>query len=118
MPAQLPGRFVEHAIVGYSGEPRFVDERVVSLEHGEMQLRHQHVRIVARIADNRDALCVSLQVCSVQTKQELRRVVALVEEWMAGRSVAVQAFKIELRAARIVQFRRIGMASQHRTGQP
>jgi hypothetical protein len=31
---------------------------------------------------------------------------------MAGRSVAVQAFKVELRAAGIVQFRRIGMRSQ------
>ena len=31
---------------------------------------------------------------------------------MAGRSVAVQAFKVELRAAGIVQFRRIGMGSQ------
>ena len=59
-----------------------------------MQLRHQHVRIVARVADNCDALGVSLQVCSVQTKQELRGVVALVEERMAGRSIAVQAFKV------------------------
>ena len=113
VPPQLPGRFVEHAIVRYSGEPRFIDERVVSLEHGEMQLRHQHVRIVARVADNRDALCVSLQVCSVHTKQELRRVVTLVEERMAGRSVAVEGFKIELRAASIVQFRGIGMGSQN-----
>ena len=31
---------------------------------------------------------------------------------MAGRSVAVQTFKVELRAARIVQFRRVGMGSQ------
>jgi hypothetical protein len=31
---------------------------------------------------------------------------------MADRSVAVQAFKVELRAAGIVQFRRIGMGSQ------
>jgi hypothetical protein len=56
-------------IVRCSGEPRFIDERVASLEHGEMQLRHSHVRIVARVADMYDALCVSLEVCSVQTKQ-------------------------------------------------
>jgi Flp pilus assembly protein TadD len=33
---------------------------------------------------------------------------------MAGRAVAVQAFKVELRAARIAQFRRIGMGAQDR----
>ena len=33
---------------------------------------------------------------------------------MARRSVAVQAFKVELRAASILQFRRIGMGSQNR----
>jgi hypothetical protein len=53
-----------------------------------------------------------LHVCSVYTKQELRRIVTLVEERMAGRSVAVQAFKVELRAAGIVQFRRMGMGPQ------
>src|SRR5580700_8249434 len=78
-----------------------------------MQLRYEHMRIVARVADNRDALCVSLLVCSVQPKKELCWIVALVEEWMAGRSVAVEAFKIELRTARIVQLRGIGMALQN-----
>jgi hypothetical protein len=53
VPPQLPGRFVEHTIVRYSGESRFINERIVSLEHGEMELRHQHVRIVARVADKR-----------------------------------------------------------------
>jgi hypothetical protein len=37
----------------------------------------------------------------MQTKQKLRWVVTLVEEWMPGWPVAIQAFKIELRAARI-----------------
>ena len=49
---------------------------------------------------------------AVQTKQEFRWVVALVEERMASRSIAVQAFKVELWAAGIVQFRRIGIGSQ------
>src|SRR5215471_1784870 len=77
-----------------------------------MQLRNQHVGIVARIADHCDTLRIALHVCSIQTKQKLRWIVTLVEERMASRSIAVQAFKIELRAARIVQFRRIGMRSQ------
>src|ERR1700760_3553429 len=77
-----------------------------------MQLRDQHVRIVAWVADNRGALCVPLYVCSVHTKQKLRRVVALEEKRMAGRSVAVQRFEVEFRTAGIVQFCRIGMRSQ------
>src|SRR5579862_8047903 len=112
VPAQLLGRFIEYAVIRDSGAPRFIDERVVCLEHGEMQLRHEHVGIVARVADNGDALRIPLQVTAVQTKQELRRVVPLVEERMTCRSVAVQALKVELRAARIVQFRRIGMQAQ------
>jgi hypothetical protein len=89
VPPQQLGRYVEHLIAACSAEPRFIDELVVGFEHGEMKLRYQHVRIVARVADNRYALCVSLEVCCVHTKQELRRVVTLVEERMASRSVPV-----------------------------
>jgi len=97
VPSQLPCSFVEHTIVRCSPEPHFIDELVVRLKHGEMQLRHQHVRIVARVGDNCDALCVPLEICTAQTKKELSWVVALKEERMTSRSVAVQAFKIELR---------------------
>ena len=38
------------------------------------------MRIVSRVADQRDALCVSLKVCSIQAEQELRWIVALVRE--------------------------------------
>jgi hypothetical protein len=60
------------------------------------------MRVIARVAYNRGTLCVSLYVSPVRTKQELRRIVALVEEWMAGRSVAVQSFEVEFRTAGIV----------------
>jgi len=73
------------------------------------------VRIVPRIADDCDTVYISLQVSSLRAEQELRRIVTLVEEWMTGRSVTVQAFKIELRAARIEQFPRIRMGSQDGT---
>src|SRR5438552_18882006 len=68
MPPQLPRRFVERAVVRYSAAPTFIYKRIVSLEHGEMQLRHEHVRIVARVADNCDALCISLHICSVHAQ--------------------------------------------------
>ena len=38
VPAQQPGRFVEHAVVRCFSPPHFVNERVMGLEHGEMQL--------------------------------------------------------------------------------
>ena len=38
VPSQLPGRLVEHAVIRYPSEPCFLNECVVSLEHGEMQL--------------------------------------------------------------------------------
>ena len=46
------------------------------------------------------------------TKQKLRWVLALVEEWMPGRPIAVKTLKIELWAARIVQLGRIGVRFQ------
>jgi hypothetical protein len=70
------------------------------------------VGIIAGVTDNCDAFCVSLKVRSIHTKQEFRRVVTLVEERMASGSVAIQALKVELRASRVVQLRRIGMGSQ------
>ena len=51
---------------------------------------------------------------SVQSKQELRWIVALVEERMPGRSVAIKTFEIKLRAAGIVQFGGIDVGSQGR----
>ena len=89
VPAQVVGRHFEYGVGRRSVEPRFIHERVVSLEHCKMQLRDEHVRIVARIANDRDAFCVALHVSSIWAKQELRWIVALVEEWMTGGSVAV-----------------------------
>ena len=112
VPAQLPRRSFEYGVSWRAVAAGFVHERVVRLEHRKMQLRDEHVRIVPRIANNRDAVCVPLHVSSVEAKQELRGIVALIEEWMTGGSVAVQAFKINLRAARILaQFRGTGMTA-------
>ena len=100
MPSQLSGGLVKDVIARYSSQPGVINERIMSFQHGEMQLRDQHVRVIARVAYHRGTLCVPLYVSG--TKQELRRIVALVEEWMAGRSVAIQRFKVEFRTAGIV----------------
>jgi hypothetical protein len=102
VPPQLPGGLVEYATFGYSSPSSVIDKRIVSFQHGEVQLRDQHVRIVARVTDDRGALYVPLYVSSDLANQELRWVVALVEEWMAGWSVTVQRFKVEFRTAGVV----------------
>jgi hypothetical protein len=102
VPSQLPGGLVKDLTAGYSGQPSLIDERIMCFQHGEMQLRDEHVRVIARVAYDGGTLCVPLYVSPVQSKQELRRIVALVEEWMAGRSVSVQRFEVEFRTPSIV----------------
>ena len=48
VPPQLSCGFVEHATFGHSSPPSVIDKRIVSFQHSEVQLRDQHVRIVAR----------------------------------------------------------------------
>jgi hypothetical protein len=102
VPSQLPGGLVKDVIARYSSQSGVINERIMSFQNGEMQLRDQHMRVITRVAYNPGTLCVPLYVSPVRTKQELRRIVALVEEWMAGRSVAVQRFEVEFRTAGIV----------------
>ena len=115
VPAQIARRFFEYVPAGSSTEARYIHELVMSFEHRKMQLRNQHVRIVSRIADNRDAIRVPLHVGSAGAEQELRGIVALVQKWMTGRSVAVQTFKVDLRGACVAQFRCVGVAAQNRS---
>jgi hypothetical protein len=78
VPAELTRRFFENLVVRNAFLTKFIDKSIVSSEHGEMELRDQHVGIVTRVPDNRDGLSISLEVCLVGTKKELRRVITLV----------------------------------------
>ena len=64
---------------------------------GQMHLRHEHVGVVARVADDRRAFDVAQHVGVVGAEQQLRGVVAAKKVGMADRSVAVQAFEVQLR---------------------
>jgi hypothetical protein len=59
MPLRLPDGGLEHAVLRSSGSPRVVDERVVRHDHRQVHLRDQHVRVVPRIADDRDSFGVA-----------------------------------------------------------
>src|SRR5207248_2698563 len=95
MPAQLAGRAVEYVRVRRAVGPHAVDETVVGVDEGKVHLRHETMRVVSWIADDRRALAVAQQVLTIRAGQELGGVVALKQIWMADRSVPVQAFKIQ-----------------------
>src|SRR5262245_35136536 len=92
-----------------------VDKDVVGLQQREMHLRHQHVRVVPRVADDRDAFAVSRDVCILNAQQKLRRVITSVEKRMSNRAVAIQTFEIQLRRTRIAQGAWIDVALQRRS---
>jgi hypothetical protein len=83
-----------------------IDHAVVKAEHRQVELRDEDVNVVARIADQGDALAVARQVGLlariVQAEQELGRVVAPVEERVADRTVAVDALEVRARRAEVL----------------
>jgi hypothetical protein len=68
LPAQLPRRFFEYAVTRDPCAARFIDEPVVQLEHRKMHLRHQRVRVIARVANHCNAFDIPLQVCALRTE--------------------------------------------------
>jgi hypothetical protein len=78
-------------------------------------LRHKQVRVVPRVAHDRDPLGVARHVRAVQAEQELRGILALIEEGMADGTVAVQALEIQLRRARVPEVLRLDVTAERGT---
>ena len=97
MPTQLARCLVKHTVIRSARKARLVNERVVGLQHGEMHLRNQGVRIIPWVTDECDAFRISLKISSPWTKQKLRWIVPLKQKWMTNRSVSVKALQVELR---------------------
>ena len=70
--------------------------------------------IARRIADECDAFGVSREVDAVGADQKFSRVVALKQEWMADRAVAVEGFEIEPWVAGVVQRGGVGAGARGR----
>ena len=68
-----------------------------------MELVDEQVHVVARVADQREALRVARDVVAAAAEQELRRIVALVEVGAPDRAAAVQALEVEPRRAEVPQ---------------
>jgi hypothetical protein len=69
----------------------------VRVHEGEVHLRHEDMRIITRIADDRCALAVAQDIAIAGPGQELGGIAPLKQERMTNRSVSVQALQIELR---------------------
>ena len=64
MPDQFTNRGVEDARLGLARGTRAIDEGIVRVREGEVHLRHDDVRVVARVADDGRSFRVSQQVAA------------------------------------------------------
>ena len=62
-----------------------------------MHLRHQDVRIVARVTNDGSVLSISLYIGAVRAEEQLRWVFTLKQKRVPHWAIAVQAFEIQLR---------------------
>src|SRR5262249_20664572 len=91
-----------------------IDERIVQLQNREMKLRYEHMRVVARVADQRETLGVPRHITALIAKQTLRRIVPFKEEWMTDRAVTVHTLEIQAGCARILQSQGVDMNMKRR----
>ena len=82
-----------------------------------MELGHEEVDVVARVADQRDALGIArdvVRLTGVVSADQLRRVFALVEVWTPHRSAAVDALEVDPRCAEVTDRVRVGVMGNGR----
>jgi hypothetical protein len=86
----------------------------VQLEHREVQLRHEEVHVVARVADECDALAVARHVGAAGAEEELRAVVPVEEIRTTNRSAAVDALEVDTRRAEVADCVGVGLMGDGR----
>jgi hypothetical protein len=86
------------------------------VEHGDVELAHDQVGVVARVTDEGDALGVAGQVTRpagvVAAEQQLGGVVAVVEVRTAAGAVAVDALQVGAGAAGVADAGRLGVVGE------
>jgi hypothetical protein len=81
----------------------------------EVHLRHDDVRIVARVADDGRPFGVSEQVAAAWCGEQFGRIVSLEQKRMPDRTVAVESLKIQPRRPCVPQLREIRMRLRRRS---
>jgi hypothetical protein len=115
VPTQFASCRFKQLVVWYMCRARLIDERVVSACKREMHLRYENVRIVSWVSDDRYAFSISLDISAFGAEQQLCRVVAMKQKWMPDRPVAVQAFEVQSRRARVAQLACVNAVPNGRT---
>jgi len=106
----------EQLRLGHPVGPQPVHQAFVEMQHGQVQLAHEQVDVVAGVADEGHTLGVAGQVGRgagvVAADQELGRVVAVVQERHAGRAVAVDDLEVGPGAAGVADLGQLGVVGQ------
>ena len=84
-----------------------IGDGIMEGQQRDLHLRNQHVHVLARIADQGGAFLIARQVvvpaAVVTAQQQLRRIAPAVQVRLGDRTVAVQAFQVQTRAADVAQ---------------
>jgi hypothetical protein len=93
-----------------------VDQEVVNLQHGQVELGDEQVDVVSRVADEGDPLGIAWQVAGrcvvVGTDQQLGGVAAVEEEGVADRAAAVEALEVGAWGAEVGDVVGVGVLQQ------
>ena len=112
VPREGSSSFVEQVALRHAVGAEPVGEEVVRADEGHLHLAHERVDVVARVADQGDALLVARQVAVVL--EELHGIVAPVEVGGAGRSSAVERLEVGTRGAHVAKRLDVGVGAKRR----
>jgi hypothetical protein len=104
VPRQRPARLLESTLL--------LDQSIVHSDQRDRHLAGEQLHVVARIADQRDALVIARDVDARGREQELGRIVLAVQVRRADRARAVQALEIRPRRTRVAKPADVGMMDQ------
>ena len=85
------------------------------VHESEVHLRHDDVRVVARVADDGRPFGVSQQVAAAWRREQFGRIVAPEQKRMPDRTIAVESLEIQPRRPRVPQLREIRMHLRRRS---
>jgi hypothetical protein len=101
VPRRDPAGLLEDLTLGGPLIPEPIDGAVVGPDVGNLELAHEQVDVVARIADQRNPLVVARDVVAALPQEQLGGIVPLVEVGRADRARAVDRLEVGARDAEV-----------------
>src|ERR1700730_9401497 len=96
---------------------KMVNNRVVKLEEGQVQLRNEQMHIVAWISNQRSSLAIPWKIIFlahiVDAEQEFVEIIEVVEMWVTRGACAVDTFQVQARHAEVAQFVEASVMQKH-----